>query len=50
MTMHQALRSRDDLDYICLEKKEEENLPALGIAQIDQYKDLRSTLKISKED
>ena len=29
--MHQALRLRDDIEYMCQEKKEEEESPTLSI-------------------
>ena len=32
MTMHKALHLRDGIDYMCQEKKEEEDTPALNIA------------------
>ena len=32
MTMHKGLHPRDDNDYMCQEKKEEEDLTALKIA------------------
>ena len=28
MTMHKVLHSRDDVDYMCQEKKEEEDFPS----------------------
>ena len=37
--MHKALHSRDDIDYMSQEKKEEEDLPALKIAWMHQYDD-----------
>ena len=43
MTMHKALCPRDDIDYMCQEKKKEEESLALKIAWMYQYKDLRTT-------
>ena len=37
MTMHKALRSRDDVDCMCSEKEEEEDLPILRIALTHRY-------------
>ena len=45
MTMQKALYPRDDIDYMCQEKKGEEDWPALKMAQLYQYEDLRTTLK-----
>ena len=39
----------DDIDYICQEKEEEDS-PALKIAWMYQYDDLRTTLKRVKKD
>ena len=35
--MHKALHSRYNIDYVCQEKKEEEDSPALKIAWMNQY-------------
>ena len=32
MTMYKVLHPRDDIDYMCQEKKQEEDTPALKIA------------------
>ena len=46
MTMHKPSYLRDDID----KKKELENLPALRIASMQQYKNLRITLKRTNKD
>ena len=38
------------IDYICQEKMEEEDLPALTLALLQQYNDSKSTSKSSEED
>ena len=35
--MQKALNPRDDIDYMCQVKKEEEDAPALNIAWMHQY-------------
>ena len=47
--MHKALHLRDDIDYICQEKKKEEDLPALKIVQVYQYNNSKDYIKKSKE-
>ena len=37
-------------DYMCHEKKEEEDLPSLKTALTHQYKDLKTTYKSVEED
>ena len=37
-------------DYMCQEKKEEEDLPALKTALTHQYNDLKTTCKCMEED
>ena len=49
MTMDWALHQRDDIDYICQEKKDEEDVPTLWIAQMHIYES-RTTLKRPKKD
>ena len=50
MAMHKALYPRDDIDYMCLEKNKEEDLVALKIAWMHQYKDLKTIFKRAKKD
>ena len=38
--MHKALHPRDNVDYICQEKEEEKDLPALKTVSTLQYNDL----------
>ena len=45
MMVHQALYP----DYLCSEKKEEEDSVALKIAEMNQYEDSKTTLKKIKE-
>ena len=45
--MHKALHTRDDIDYMCQEKKEEEDSPALKNGSIHRY-DNTETQKIKK--
>ena len=40
--IHKALHPSDDIDYMCQEKKEEVDSPALKIALIDWYDDLKT--------
>ena len=44
------LYPRDDIDYMCQEKKEEEDTLALRIDLMHQYKDSKTTLKRIKKD
>ena len=37
MTVHSALYPRDYIDYMCQEKKEEEDLPTLWSALMKQF-------------
>ena len=37
--MHEASHPRDDVDSMCLEKKDEENLPAFKIVSIHRLED-----------
>ena len=48
--MYKASHLRDYKDYMCQEKEEEEDLSALKIVWMHQYKDLRITLKRAKID
>ena len=51
MTMHKALNPETTLtDYMYLEKREEENLPASKIALTHRYIDSKTTLKKTNED
>ena len=45
VTVHKDFHLRDDIVCICQEKNEEENLPALKIALINQHAESRITLK-----
>ena len=48
--MHKALHPRDDLtDYMCQEKKEEEDMLALKTVLAHQYNDLNTTYKWVEE-
>ena len=44
MTMHKPLDPREDIDYMCKEK-EEEDLHAFKIASMHRYNDSKTTLK-----
>ena len=48
--MPKALHPRDDIDSLCQEKKEEEDLPAFQIAQMYRYNDSDTTYTRSEED
>ena len=50
MTMHKALHPRDDVDIICQEKKEKEDLLALNTALTHHYNNLKTTYKSVKKD
>ena len=50
MTMDKVLHLRDDVDRLCQEKKEEEDLPAFKRASMHRYNDYKTTLKSTKED
>ena len=43
MTIHKALRPRDDIDRLCEEKREEDDLLALMTALAHQYNDTKTT-------
>ena len=43
MTMHKALHSRNGVDRLYQEKKEEEDLPALKTALTHPYNDSKTT-------
>ena len=48
--MHKALHPRDDRQSICQEKKEKEDPSALKILLMNQYEDLKTTLKSANKD
>ena len=48
-TIHLALHLRDDIDYMCQEKKEEEDLSSLRIVRMYQHKDSNTMLKRAKK-
>ena len=51
MTMHKALHPEMALtDYMCQEKKKEEDLPVLKTVLTNQYNDLKSIYKSVEED
>ena len=51
MTMHKALHAKDDVDRLCVPRKEEEeDLPALKTVLTHQYNDLETTYKSVEED
>ena len=41
--MHKTFHPKDDIDYLCQEKKGEEDSSALKIASMHQYKDSKNT-------
>ena len=49
MAMHKALHPRDVADFMCQEKKEDEDLPSSKTALTYQYNDLKNTKKNMKE-
>ena len=50
MTIHNSLHPRDDMNYMCQEKKEEKNLLALRISSMYQNKDSIIIQKWAKRD
>ena len=45
MTMHKALHHSEDVDYMYLEKREEEDLPALKTTLTHRYNDSKTIYK-----
>ena len=43
--MNKALHSRDNIDYMCQEKKEKEDTPALKIASMHRLDDSKKNVK-----
>ena len=48
--MYKAFHMTDDIDSMFQEKKEKEISPALVIALIQQFKDLRNTIERANKD
>ena len=48
--MHLAFDQTSDIDYMCQEKKEEVDSPALKFAMKQQFKDTKNTLEIAQKD
>ena len=42
MVMRKVLHHRNDIDYMCQENKEEEDLPELKIISMHQHSDLKT--------
>ena len=49
LMIHKTLHLRDDTDYMCQEK-EEEDLPTLKIERMHHDEDSKTTLKRAKKD
>ena len=49
MTMHKALHPRDNIDYVCQEKKELDDPPELKIAWMHRYEESNATEKGNKD-